>query len=25
MCEFSINLKHISPSFISLLVTRTCS
>jgi transposase-like protein len=25
MCEFSINLKRISPSFISLLVTRTCS
>lgn len=24
MCEFSINLKQISPSFISLLVTRTC-
>ena len=25
MCEFSINLKCISPSYISLLVTRTCS
>ena len=25
MCEFSINLKRITPSFISLLVTRTCS
>jgi hypothetical protein len=25
MCEFNINLKRISPSFISLLVTRTCS
>jgi transposase-like protein len=25
ICEFSINLKRISPSFISLLVTRTCS
>jgi L-serine/L-threonine ammonia-lyase len=25
MCEFSINLKRISPSFISLLVTRTCA
>jgi transposase len=25
MCEFSINLKRISPSFISLLVIRTCS
>lgn len=24
MCEFSINLKRISPSFISLLVTHTC-
>jgi transposase-like protein len=25
MCEFGINLKQITPSFISLLVTRTCS
>jgi transposase len=25
ICEFSINLKRIDPSFISLLVTRTCS
>ena len=25
MCEFTINLKWITPSFISLLVTRTCS
>lgn len=25
MCEFAINLKRINPSFISLLVTRTCS
>jgi len=25
MCEFGINLKRITPSFISLLVIRTCS
>jgi transposase len=25
MCEFSMNLKRITPSFISLLVTRTCT
>ena len=25
MCEFSINVKRINPSFISLLVTRTCT
>jgi transposase len=25
ICEFGINLKRIDPSFISLLVTRTCS
>lgn len=25
MCEFGINLKRINPSFIALLVTRTCS
>jgi len=25
ICEFAINLKRITPAFISLLVTRTCS
>ena len=25
ICEFAINLKRISPAYISLLVTRTCS